>query len=77
MKTYFFRTEQDDNTWYRLDSDDLDWNFWFDYAEVVELQSDGCGKYIRCKEMPIKEDTFYKIPETMSMIALQAQPRNC
>ena len=72
MKTYFYRMETDDN-WYRLTINrEVDWNLFLDCEEAVELRPNGAGKYKRCKAMPMKEDCFYKLPETMTMIALQA-----
>jgi hypothetical protein len=73
-KTYFYRVNKED-IWYRAEfaEDTVNWHG-CDLEEVVELQPDGSGKYKRCREMPIKEDCFYKIPETMTMIALKASP---
>lgn len=73
MKTYFYRVNKED-IWYRaeLGGDPL----WHDTTleEVVELQPNGTGKYKRCREMPVKEDWFFKLPEDMIIIALKAIP---
>jgi hypothetical protein len=73
MKTYFYRIGKDD-TWFRVTIDgEIDWNRWISCEEAVELLPDGSGMYRRCKEMPMKEDFFLKLPETMTMIALKSQ----
>jgi len=72
MKTYFYRFSKDGN-WYRAELKcEVNWHSTI-MTEVVELQPDGSGKYKRCKEMPIKEERFYKFPEDMTMIALKAK----
>lgn len=71
-RTYFYRMTEE-NLWFRhVSHHELDWNFWRDYEEVVELMPDRTGKYRRCKKYPMKENIFSKLPETMTMIALQA-----
>ncbi len=71
MKTYFYRVAKED-IWYRAELDEtVDWRG-CDIEEALELQPDGSGKYKRCREMPMKEDWFFKFPEDMSLIALKA-----
>lgn len=73
MKTYFFRLVGSD-TWLRTTlNKEIDWARWVTCEEAVELQPDGSGKYKRCADLPLKEDRFYKLPETMIMIALEAE----
>lgn len=71
--TYFLRINEEDNVWHRVvTKNEIVWEYLKPYAEVVELMSDGTGKYRRCKKYPMKENVFSKLPETMTMIALQA-----
>jgi hypothetical protein len=72
-RVYFFRISEHD-IWFRMvRAEQLDLDGWEDYEEVVELQSDGTGRYVRCKKMPMKEGWFYKLRDEMMMIALRAQ----
>lgn len=75
-RIYFFRVNKED-VWYRvvLSVDFLPQICWGDYEEVIELQSDGTGKYIQSKKHPFKEGWFYKMPEDVTLIALKAKSR--
>jgi hypothetical protein len=72
-RVYFFRISEHE-IWFRyVRTAQYAPDAWDDYEEVVELQHDGTGKYVRCKKMPMKEDWFYKLKDEMMLIALRAQ----
>ena len=71
-RTYFYRFI-DEDVWYRyVANHEIEWEFWETCDEAVELMPDGTGRYVRCKQHPIKESCFSKLPDTMMIIALSA-----